>query len=517
MLSIDLVRRRLKRQQCARPECVLLMAPSSRGQIVSHRCSRAARDGVQPGIPVAQAKAVLTTQRVLVETHDPEADRKALAALAVVCQSLSPITSADEPDGLLADVSGCHRVFEGEEGLVRAALSRFRDLGFEVRAAIASTYGCARAVARFGPAPDLIIPDGAQRGTMATLPTRALGCDAKTEQALREVGLDTVGHILALPRSVLPARFGDEILFRLDQALGHAIETIDPVHAVDPVHVERIFEGPNDQFEVIQLTVRGLLEELRSQLQAREAGTTRLLLRMERSDTTPLELRFALSAPTRDLKHLWSLIRPRLEKANLGFGVELISITSTRTVRINHRQAEQWRDDQSDASPSVWMDTMVNRFGSERVVRVRPAESHVPERAVRRIPPLVTASRAAMQSRPNTKSSSELPTQPHCCAAQSSGEQWHLCPVRPSLLLHPESALVTSLCPDGPVMNIRWRGIDHAIALSFGPERIEPEWWRGRAPSRDYFRVQDTQGRWLWLFREHEGDGGEWFVHGVWA
>ncbi len=116
MLAIDLVKRRLRRQQCAQPECVLLMAPSSRGQIVSHRCSRAARDGVQPGIPVAQAKAVLTTQRVLVETHDPEADRKALAALAVVCQSLSPITSADEPDGLLADVSGCHRVFEVRRG-----------------------------------------------------------------------------------------------------------------------------------------------------------------------------------------------------------------------------------------------------------------------------------------------------------------------------------------------------------------------------------------------------------------
>lgn len=510
MLSIDLVRRRLKRQQCARPECVLLMAPSSRGQIVSHRCSRAARDGVQPGIPVAQAKAVLTTQRVLVETHDPEADRKALAALAVVGQSLSPITSADEPDGLLADVSGCHRVFEGEEGLVRAALSRFRDLGFEVRAAIASTYGCARAVARFGPAPDLIIPDGAQRGTMATLPTRALGCDAKTEQALREVGLDTVGHILALPRSVLPARFGDEILFRLDQALGHAIETIDPVHAVDPVHVERIFEGPNDQFEVIQLTVRGLLEELRAHLQTREAGTTRLLLRMERSDTTPLELRFALSAATRDLKHLWSLIRPRLEKANLGFGVELISITSTRTVRINHRQAEQWRDDQSDASPSVWMDTMVNRFGSERVVRVRPAESHVPERAVRRVGEMATFAKG---QRAKLKQEEERP--PDHLAIWRFGNL--AISSRPSLLLHPESALVTSLCPDGPVMNIRWRGIDHAVALCIGPERIEPEWWRGRAPSRDYFRVQDTQGRWLWLFREHEGDGGEWFVHGVWA
>jgi hypothetical protein len=33
--------------------------------------------------------------------------------------------------------------------------------------------------------------------------------------------------------------------------------------------------------------------------------------------------------------------------------------------------------------------------------------------------------------------------------------------------------------------------------------------------TRDYFKVQDEQGRWLWIYRVLEQ--GCWFVHGLWA
>ncbi len=72
-----------------------------------------------------------------------------------------------------------------------------------------------------------------------------------------------------------------------------------------------------------------------------------------------------------------------------------------------------------------------------------------------------------------------------------------------------------ALHPDGPVRRVRWEGRDHVILTSVGPERIGPEWWKGREATRDYFRVQDEGGRWLWLFRE--ADGGRWFVHGEWC
>lgn len=505
-------------------DCLLLISTSSRGQIVSHCCPLAAHHGVRPGLNVTQARAVLPPNLpIRIEPHDPERQAKALTALAVVAQSLSPITSADPPDGILADVSGCDRVFENEEGLIRAALSRFQDLGFHVRAAIAPTYGCAQGVARHAPPSSrpLIIADNAQREALAPLSIKALRCDPKTEEALAEVGLDTIGDVLTLPRSVLPARFGDELLFHLDQALGQAIETIDPIHTTEPIRVERVFEGPTDQFEAITLTVRDLLGDLRDHLQQRESGTTRLTIQLERSDTEPLDLRFALSAPTRNLKHLWSLVRPRLEKANLGFGVEGVSITSTRSVRIEHRQKECWRAEEfreTETARAAWLDTMVNRFGA-RVKRAELVESHVPERAIRGEPVggATFPQRRSMTfpQRHRTTFPQQYKTTAPDVAMWKCG---HVEMSRPSLLFPlPEPLLVTALSPDGPVITFRWRDEDERAVLCRGPERIEPEWWKSRGDSgggpRDYFRIQDTRGRWLWVYRDDTG----WFVHGVWA
>jgi protein ImuB len=45
------------------------------------------------------------------------------------------------------------------------------------------------------------------------------------------------------------------------------------------------------------------------------------------------------------------------------------------------------------------------------------------------------------------------------------------------------------------------------VVKAAGPERLSPEWWRPRTSrepprTRDYYRVEDEQGRRYWLFRE---------------
>ena len=65
-----------------------------------------------------------------------------------------------------------------------------------------------------------------------------------------------------------------------------------------------------------------------------------------------------------------------------------------------------------------------------------------------------------------------------------------------------------------------------------GPERLIGEWWGDDAPRkdappvpgtlpeaevRDYFRVEDTDGRRYWLFRRVGDGAGEWFLHGLFA
>jgi protein ImuB len=40
------------------------------------------------------------------------------------------------------------------------------------------------------------------------------------------------------------------------------------------------------------------------------------------------------------------------------------------------------------------------------------------------------------------------------------------------------------------------------------------EWWRSPAPARDYFRMEDEEGRRFWLYRE---GAAHWFLHGAFA
>ena len=94
------------------------------------------------------------------------------------------------------------------------------------------------------------------------------------------------------------------------------------------------------------------------------------------------------------------------------------------------------------------------------------------------------------------------------------------------LFASPEPVEAVWLLPDDPPWRFTWRRQPHRVARADGPERIADEWWRAgalysAAAIRDYYRVEDGEGRRFWLFRA--GRAGEdetalrWFVHGLFA
>jgi protein ImuB len=439
-------------------------------------------------MPVTQARALFGVDAVRLEPHQPDRDRAALRAVAGWARRFSPLVAPDEPDGLLLDVTGCAAVFGGEEGLLRAARAGLRGLGFANRVAIAPTFGCAWAVARHGAGG--IVGAGGVREAVAPLPIAALRVDGDLVEALAEVGIDRVAHLLDMPRSTLPARFGERPLLRLDQALGQAIETIEPVRPLSPPAAERVFDGATDRPEAVELTARELLEEIAAALLERESGAREVEITLERSDLPPERLRISMGRPSRDARHLMKLLGPRLERVNLGFGVEGVRVRVVSSAKLRHDQTSRW-DDREGGDPRALaelVDTLSERLGAGRVLRVRGVESHLPERAFRAEP-------GVREPRPGPPAGVT-------------------CQDRPTVLFgRPFPAEVIALTPDGPVHRVRWRGGDEAVRASVGPERIAPEWWRAPGPARDHFAVQTESGRWLWLARED----GRWLVRGVWA
>lgn len=462
--------------------------------MVASCCQRARSAGVQPGMPVAQARALFDAGRIRVEPHEPRRDRLALRTLAVWAHRLSPIVSPDPPDGLLLDLTGCEQVFGGEDRWTSTALRQLSRLGLHARAAIAPTFGCAWALSRFGPEPVAVVPPGTQREAIAPLPVAALRLEPETIADLGTVGVKTIGQLLDLPRAALPARFGESLLLSLDRALGHAIETIEPLRPSAPHTAERVFDGPTDRTDAIEWTVRDLLGTVTTRLRAESLGTRHVDVTLVRSDLPPELLTVTMGRPSHDPAHLWVLIRPKLERAHLGFGVEGVRVAALALARVQHQQVSCWDDSETntatDRARDLLLDTLANRLGPGRVLVASVSESHIPQRAF-------------VLHEPGSK---ERRT-PNASIARQD---------RPTMLLtRPLPAEVVALTPDGPVHRVTCRGQTHDVLACCGPERIAPEWWRHRAPTRDYFTVQREDGRWLWLGRDLTS--GRWHVYGIWA
>lgn len=496
------LRKRRDRRAGAQPDQrpLLLSAHERQRQVVDACCERAHAAGVRPGMALTQARAIFDVGTTRIEPAQPDRDRAALRSLAAWTQRFSPITApqADrvESDTLLIDATGCERVWKGEPNLITRIRTDLTKLGFRSRVAIAPTFAAATAIVRTSPNTESIVHDAQLRQAVDPLPVASLGLDDRTIERLAEVNITRIGELLAIPRSALPVRFGDDLLLTLDRATGRAFEHIEPIRPLPPPDAERRFEGPTTRTDAIERTVRDLIEAVTSELARRGAGARCLEVSLARSDLPPEVIRVTLGRPSREPKHLWTLLAPKLERAHLGFGVEGVLVRAPATGSLRHSQTERWREDEGLPTPALeqrraeFIDAVSNRLGAERVRVAGSRESHLPERAFLTRPALSDPDR-------------------HTTPRSTDGD-------RPTILFdRPEPAEVVALTPDGPVHRVTWRGEMHDIAHCAGPERLSCEWWRRAGSTRDYFVVRTESGDSLWVCRAIES--GKWFVHGTWA
>jgi len=196
---------RLRNEQPEHDGPLVLYAGAGRRRLRVTDCSRRAlEEGVRPGMPLAEAKALLeyvplenpkseirnpkeirstkfqssaeadredrnirisnfdipsdfgfrvsdlASSQPWFALHDPAADRAGLETLAGWCRRFSPVVGIEDPDSLLLDVTGCAHLFGGEEELARSVADDFHRRGFTVRVALADTIGAAWAFAHYG-------------------------------------------------------------------------------------------------------------------------------------------------------------------------------------------------------------------------------------------------------------------------------------------------------------------------------------------------------------------------------
>jgi protein ImuB len=439
----------------------------------------------------------------------PEALTLTPARLADWCRRFTPLAAPDAPDGAMLDIAGAAHLFGGEEALAQKIETRLATLGFEARCALADTPEAAWALARFSRL--RAVPTGADekqlRRLLGDLPVAALRISTDKAYALSQTGLKRVDDLWMRPRAPIAARFGEEIFRRLDGLMGKLRTPITPRFEAPLYVVERNFAEPIGRREDVESVLATLAQDLCRLLERHGEGARRVEANLFRTDGLVRHIEIASSRPLRDPQAISLLLRERIKAAaergdedplDSGFGFDLMRLAALHVEELNPAQ-DSWTRVvvPLQEKGAELIDRLGARLGAHRVQRLAPNPTHWPDHAAR----FVTAA---------TAPAIDWDTEPQLPR-----------PIR--VFERPEPVEAIAEVPDGPPLRFKWRRVMHEVVSIEGPERIAPEWWAQQAPqlTRDYFRVEDKEGRRFWMFREglygEEAPRPGWFLHGVFA
>ncbi|QPM91777.1 Protein ImuB [Pseudooceanicola algae] len=525
-------------------------------QIISSLSAAAEARGLRLGMPLPDALAMYP-DLVTRSRHVP-AETNQLAVLGRWAGRFSPWVGESGGDGLMLDITGCAHLFGGEVALLEQVEADCARLGITLRAAIADTPGAAWAMSRYagrdgaalrpeghgGDAVDIEAratrsraarkrqwerggarpptappPEAAQRiqpaghgyDVLAPLPLAALRIGPDLVEALSRVGLRRIGDLIGQPRAPLARRFGQPLIRRLDQALGHVHEPVSPERHRPAFSVRLTLPDPIGLEADLLAGIDRMLPRLCDML--RSSGKVPRLIRLEawRSDGSMQWVAAGLARPAAEPDRIRPLLAMKLAEIEAGFGIDMLRLVAaqiedpSRAAPPGHpglTGADGGGNGPALRDPFLAREDLMARLGArlgmEAITRQHPVASHIPEKTAQ------TLAAAWSEAAPEWTGPGKL---------------------RPLRLFRPE--MVTPLGPQpdfprAPPARFRWRGRVLQACGAGERERIAPEWWLEdplwRSGTRDYWLVLTVSAERLWLFYAHGGAvSGGWFCQGRFA
>ena len=448
--------------------------------------------GLSRGMALADARAICPD--LATRPADLAREATALAALRRWAGRYAPMVGTDGVDGLIADVSGVPHLFGGEADLRDDLQARLERAGLAAASAIAGTRGAAHALARHGGG---IVSDGRLAEGIGHLPVTALRVDQDTAEALARMGLSRISDLISLPRAPLARRFGPGLVLRLDQALGAQAEPVAAEPDAPHFGVRMTLPEPIGLQSDVMAGLMRLLDRLCAKLTLHSRGARRVRLELRRVDRGTLQVEIGLARPMRDPGRIAALFAKGVDEIDSGFGIDALRLSAPVTEAMAPEQIGGGPLLRHDDALADLLSSLGNRIGFDRVLRLLPAESLIPERSFLLSP----AAYAAAEPLPRRAGT-----------------------LRPITIFPPELVTVAS---GTPPTSFRWRRMRFTTLRASGPERITPEWWfddpAWRSGLRDYWRIETNEGPRLWLFLTSQAQGWSgaeaqnWYVQGEFA
>ncbi|MGF1694865.1 DNA polymerase Y family protein [Vibrio kyushuensis] len=295
--------------------------------------------------------------------------------------------------------------------------------------------------------------------------------DKKQVEQLSRIGIKTFQELLALPMQELAKRFNIDLVNYVGRLLGqfkHPVVFYHPPEAFKR-YLELLFDIDNVLW--LEKPLMKLLMQLELFLTLRNQVAYELCLTLHLRDKDDQMICFT-SANGDYLAAKWStLCRLSFESMALNAPTHGITLTIARG---GERQSTtqdifcgtSFRGKEGQQTELELISLLQAKLGLDRVCKVYKTHDPRPEKSTTLCDPT---------SIPKDKTSRLTPR------------------LRPSIM-EPVPYPLT----------------EKATIIS-GPERIVTGWWDADEMTRDYFIARSTEGRWIWVFRDHQK---QWFLHG---
>ena len=323
------------------------------------------------------------------------------------------------------------------------------------------------------------------------MPVAALGLEGEIVADMARAGLRRIGDLAMRPRAPISARFGAEVLARLDALNGLARDAISPRFAAPDFCAERRFASPIAHVDAVDGDARQTRRRSRRAAGApgqgrAAAGAQPLPRRWRRAPH-----RVGAGRPLNEARAIARLFVERLaggaeEEIDAGFGVDLMRLSCLVAEPLEPSQSELERAFEAERARKLadLLDRLSARLGPRRRDAAE-ARRCAYSRTRRRRRPCDSRARCARGVEGlSARSLAEAPSRPL------------------RLFERPEPIETIAEVPDGPPMRFRWRRVMHEVAAIEGPERIARPGGAARTRRPATISAPRTAGRRYWLYRE---------------
>ncbi|MBJ88479.1 MAG: hypothetical protein CMO98_01340 [Woeseia sp.] len=461
---------------------------------------QAAESGITPGLTVNAALALIPS--LLIQERNLVRENQVLNELAEWAEKFTSFICIEQPSLLLLEIAGSLKLFGGVSLLRQQIVNELEDKGLSTHIAIAPTPLAATWLARAGHKVCIRDPRNLV-SKLRAVPLHALHWPSTVCTTLNEMGVETVGEILRLPREGFTRRFGKICLLELDRAVGKYPDPRTRYQSNERFSIDFDLEGEQEAAASLLNICWELLLQLEKFLLQRQLSVQQIDLTFFFFRKPFKKIELGILQADNIAQRWFDLLKIKFENLDLdapviairlcsGYGQEFTTVTDDLKLSLRQKKYQ-------DISIDNLVERLSARIGSDSVYGVMTVDEHRPQCAWQ--PRLLSERMIDHSSRLIYQENNHVPR-----FLTELKHAHNLVIKRPLWILREPQPL--SIDNGMPI----YKGVLDFIT---GPERIETGWWDHDGISRDYFMAVNPAGVCLWIYQNCGGKGsGDWYLHG---